>query len=152
MLILSESLSLCTASEHEVAALKGNNKTPGAPPAAAKEDDINTQDEAEVPEYPLGGLLFRNDMAVQQILQENNRRQFSPIKINDLLFMIVHWSHTQPDVEIFQHAVFRMITHPVRPRSLLRGEMVPEDAVAEFLSAVVIKVPPVPQCPSASVP
>ena len=77
---------------------------------------------------------------MQLEMEANNLRQFSPIKINDLLFMIVNWSFTQPDVQIYQHAVYRMITHPVRPRSLLRGEMVPDDAVSEFLSATVLRI------------
>lgn len=58
-----------------------------------------------MPDFPLGGGLFRNDLEMQSELLLNNMRQFSPIKVNDLLFMIVNWSHTQPDVEIFQHAV-----------------------------------------------
>eukprot|EP00656_Telonema_subtile_P050877 TRINITY_DN6705_c0_g1_i3.p1 TRINITY_DN6705_c0_g1~~TRINITY_DN6705_c0_g1_i3.p1 ORF type:complete len:2087 (+),score=541.59 TRINITY_DN6705_c0_g1_i3:135-6395(+) len=117
---------------------------PGSPKSSApKKEAPSPADEDDpdlIPKYPLGGGLFRNDQAMQLEMVANNHRQFSPIKVNDLLFMVVNWSFTQPDVQIFQHAVYRMITHPVRPRALLRGEMNPEDAINEFLAAAVLQI------------
>ena len=89
--------------------------------------------------------------------------QYCRIKLEDMTRLLIDWQYiesldkmvpplaTNGQGRIFTKNVHDIVHHPERPRKLLHGTTLPEEAISEFVSAAVLKLqhlfaaPPLPE-------